>query len=153
MNKPRLNLLILLAIASAFSLPAAAAERDQPIVVSGTEIFYGVIPAPMLLTHPAGHPERTMHGGVQGDRDSYHLLVSIFDTSTRMRITNAQVQASVGGAEPALQTKPLESMSFAGVVTYGNYFTLSGPGPFRITLNIKRPDRSPLRTDFEYRHR
>jgi hypothetical protein len=138
----------------AWSLFSAAAEVRQPIVAGDIEIYYGVMPASVLLAHPSDHAERTMHGGARLSRNSYHLVVSIFDTKKRERVADAQVQASV--SEPGLvpQTKPLQTMAMAGVITYGNYFTMSGPGPFLITLDIKRQHGgAPVQTGFEHRHR
>jgi hypothetical protein len=138
----------------AWSLFSAAAEVRQPIVAGDIELFYGVMPAPVLLAHPSDHAERTMHGGARLSRNSYHLVVSIFDTKKRERIADAQVQASVSEPGLAPQTKPLQSMTMAGVITYGNYFTMSGAGPFRIMLDIKRPHGgAPVQTGFEHRHR
>ncbi|MGK2926229.1 MAG: hypothetical protein ACSLE2_11465 [Lysobacterales bacterium] len=47
----------------------------------------------------------------------------------------------------------LESMAIAGTETYGGYFKLDGAGPFRITLDIRRPGAQRVtRAEFEYRH-
>ena len=144
----------LLAIVFAWPLSGTAAEVRQPIIAGDVELFYGVMPASVLLGHPADHAERTMHGGVQVTRNTYHLVVSIFDTKKGGRITDAQVQAGISEPGLAPQTKPLETMTMAGVVTYGNYFTMSGPGPFRITIDIRRPHgRPPVQAGFEHRHR
>lgn len=141
-------------ITLAWSLFTAAAEVRQPIVAGDVELFYGVMPASVLLGHPTDHAERTMHGGVQVTRNTYHLVVSIFDTKKRGRITDAQVRASISEPGLAPQTKPLQSMTMAGVVTYGNYFTMSGPGPFRILIDIRQPHGgSPVQANFEHRHR
>lgn len=137
-----------------WSLTSTAAEVRQPIVADNLEIFYGVMPAEVLLAHPSDHTERTMHGGVPGVRNTYHLVVSLFDTQKRTRISDAQVQARVSEAGLTPQTSPLQPMLMAGVVTYGNYFTMTAPGPFRITLNITQPHGGPpVQVSFEHRHR
>ena len=135
------------------SLTSTAAEIRQPIIAGGLEIFYGVMPAEVLRAHPSDHNERTMHGGVPGARNTYHLIVSLFDTK-RVRITDAQVQARVSEAGLTPQIKPLQPMLISGVVTYGNYFNMTAPGPFRITLDITQPHGGPpVTVSFEHRHR
>lgn len=137
-----------------WSLTSAAAEIRQPIIAGDLEIFYGVMPAEVLFTYPPNHAERTMHGGVPGVRNTYHLVVSLFDTKKRVRITDAQVQARVSEAGLTPQTSPLQPMLMAGVVTYGNYFTMTAPGRFRIALNITQPHGGPpVQVSFEHRHR
>jgi hypothetical protein len=142
----------LFALAFLWSPASNAAEVRQPIVASNLEIFYGVIPAAVLLGHPAEQAERTMHGGVPS-RNAYHLVVSLFDAKTRERVTDARVQASVSEARLVPQTKPLQTMVLAGAITYGNYFSMSGPGPFRVTLDVTRPHAGPpVKVRFEYRN-
>jgi len=126
----------------------------QPIVRGNVEIFYGFIPSSVLLAHPSDHPERTMHGGVQVAPNAYHLLVSIFDARKKERITDAEVRASVSQADLKPQTKSLDAMQMAGVLTYGNFFVIRNPGPIRITLDIKQPRGVPrTHVSFEYAHR
>jgi hypothetical protein len=144
----------LFALILVWSLTGTAAEVKQSILAGNLEIFYGVMPAEVLRAHPSDHTERTMHGGVPGARNTYHLIVSVFDTQKRERIADARVQARVSEAGLTPQTKPLQSMLMAGVVTYGNYFTMTAPGPFRITLDIAQPHGgAPVQVNFEHRHR
>ncbi len=144
----------LCALIFVWSLTSTAAEVKQPIVAGDLEIFYGVIPAEILRAHPSAHTERTMHGGVPGSRNTYHLIVSLFDTKKRVRITDAQVQARVSEAGLTPQSKPLQIMLMADAITYGNYFTMTAPGPFRITLDITQPHGGPpVQVSFEHRHR
>ena len=132
---------------------ALAAETGQVARVNGIDVFYGVIPAEILRGHPADHAERKMHGGVPRGSGQHHLIVSLFDVKTGQRIENAKVSARIG--EPGLtpQRKDLESMQFAGTVTYGNFFKMSSPGPYRIEVDIRgHGDLKPTRAVFEYRH-
>lgn len=136
-----------------FTGSALAAETGQVARVNGIDVFYGVIPAEILRGHPADHAERKMHGGVPRGSGQHHLIVSLFDVKTGQRIENAKVTARTG--EPGLtpQRKDLEPMQFAGTVTYGNFFTMSSPGPYRIEVDIRRPgDLKPAQAVFEYRH-
>ena len=139
----------LLALAA---LSAPAAETAQVVRVSGIDVFYGVIPAEIIRGHPADHAERKMHGGVPRGSGQHHLIVSLFDVKTGRRIENAAVSARIG--EPGLtpQSKTLEPMQFAGTITYGNFFTMTSPGPYRIEVEVRPHDGVPTRAVFEYRH-
>ena len=141
-------LLFVLSTGSAF-----AAETGQVARVNGIDVFYGVIPAEILRGHPADHAERRMHGGVPRGSGQHHLIVSLFDVKSGQRIENAQVGARIG--EPGLtpQKKNLEPMQFAGAVTYGNFFTMTQPGPYRIQIDVLRHgDLKPTQAVFAYRH-
>jgi hypothetical protein len=37
---------------------------DQPILLNGMELFFGVIPAAILRGDPREHEEQSIHGGV-----------------------------------------------------------------------------------------
>ena len=132
---------------------AHAGEAGQTLRAGGLEIFYGVIPAEILLGHPDSHEERQMHGGVPRGRGQHHLIVSVFDAKTKKRIANATVTARVGEIGLAVQGKSLEPMQFGGTATYGNYFSMAAPGPYRIELEIRPPgDARPIKATFEYAH-
>ena len=131
---------------------ALAAETSQVARVNGIDVFYGVIPAEILSGHPSGHAERKMHGGVPRGSGQHHLIVSLFDVKTRQRIENAQVSARVGEAALTPQSKTLEPMQFAGTVTYGNFFTMTSRGPYRIEVEVRPHGGAPAQAVFEYRH-
>jgi hypothetical protein len=151
MKPSRRRLLFLLALPLLGN--AVAAERQQPLKTGGLEIFYGVIPAEMILGHPSDHDERRMHGGVPSGSGQHHLIISLFDARTRARVTDATARATVTEPGLATQQKALEPMVFAGALTYGNYFRMTGPGPYRIEVEILRPGSTiPVKTTFGYSH-
>ncbi len=131
---------------------AQPAETGQVTRVSGIDVFYGVIPAEIIRGHPAGHAETKMHGGVPRGSGQHHLIVSLFDVKTGKRIEDAQVSARI--AEPGLapQRRILEPMQFAGTVTYGNFFSMGSPGPYRIEVEVRPNGGSTAQIVFEYRH-
>ena len=147
-------LIITCAIVSlALSSPTLAENPAQPMRAGGLEIFYGVIPAEILLGHPGNHEERRMHGGAPIGRGQHHLIVSVFDAKTRERVANATVTARVGETGQAIQEKILEPMQFGGTATYGNYFKMVSPGPYRIELEIHRTDAAQReKTVVRYSH-
>ena len=134
-------------------LQASAAELGQPLRADGMELFYGVMPAAIIRGHPNEHSERKMHGGVPRGSGQHHLIVSLFNVKTSQRIEDATVTASVSEAGLTPQRKPLDTMELAGTRTYGNYFSMSGPGPYRIEVDIRRHgDAKPAKAVITYSH-
>jgi len=122
------------------------------------EIFYGVIPAEIILGYPDSRDERKMHGGMPKWGEHYHLIVTLFDGTTKERIRDAEVKASVYAARRpdnrlAGAQKRLDPMLFAGAASYGNYFNMPGPAPYRIELEIRRVGaRDHIKIPIEFRH-
>lgn len=135
-----LSLILLVGMAH----PVAAGQYKR---VDGIDVYYGVIPAAMLVEHVPEHED------TRPAADAHHLVVALFKADSGERIADAQVQARV--EEPghlAGVEKTLEPMDIAGTVTYGNYFRMSGRGPFLIRLRILLPGASPIvETTFEHR--
>lgn len=134
-------------LALAISSAGHAASYQQ--VVDGIAIYFGMVPAELVRGHPREHPESGMHGGAPVGES--HLMVALFDAKTGNRITEARIVANVTGDAGAKLEKRLEPMTVAGALTFGNYFYLSGSGPYRIDLQILLPGRStPVRARFEW---
>ena len=94
-----------------------------------------------------------MHGGTPRGRGQHHLIVSVFDGKTQKRVENAAVAARVGEIGLSVQEKRLEPMQFGGTASYGNYFRMAAPGPYRIELEIRRESGAkPVKSAFEYSH-
>ncbi len=122
--------------------PAAAAYAagDQR-TVDGYAIYLGVVAAAIVQRHhPPEHQEHRMHGGVPPGCGQRHVMVAVFDAATGARIDDAVVTATVGEAGLAPVRRRLEPMAIAGAISYGNYFTLSPPGRYRIEVHIVRPN-------------
>lgn len=153
MNTLLLRILLPAIVLLLSTLQASAAELGQPVRADGMELFYGVMPAEIIRGHPNERRERQMHGGVPRGSGQHHLIVSLFDVKTGQRIENAQVSARVGELALTPQSKNLEPMQIAGTVTYGNFFTMTSPGPYRIEVDVRRHgDLKPAQAVFEYRH-
>jgi len=132
--------------------PPPAAERSQ--VVDGIEIQYGVVPAarafPAHKQNPGG--ERA-HGGTPS-LDDHHVDVALFDAATKERIVKARVWATVRELSTAGKRKRLDAEAFNGAVSYGNYFSIKGQGPFKIVIKAEIPGReNPVEAQFDYRLR
>ena len=132
---------------------AHAVESGQHTTVQGIEIYYGILPAQVAGKHPLPHEERAMHGGVSTGKNTYHLVVALFDTAGK-RITEAEVRATVADLGLAGTRKQLEPMRIDEAMSYGGYFILTGDGPYRIALEIRLPGTAkPIEALFEYRRR
>ena len=145
---------LLIALSLTFGMARAAALNPvQPIRLDGMELFFGIIPAEIVRGHLRDHEERSMHGGVPLGKGVHHLVISVFDSKTQVRITDATLTGSVTEPGMAIQRKPLESMSFGGAVSYGNYFAMPNQGPYEIVVNVQRPGNSKTATArFKYWH-
>lgn len=130
----------------------AADDAENYKVVDGVAIYFGVMPAEMILGHPQEHPEREMHGGVPAGKHRDHLVIALFDNATGKRITDAQVTATVGEIGLAGETKKLGPMKIAGTVTYGNYFDMPNREIYRIRVQIRLPG-APRVIEAEFTHR
>ena len=127
--------LLLAGLLLAVSATVAAGGYRQ--VVSGVAVYFGLMPAELVRGHPPGHPESGMHGGVPVGEN--HLTVALFDDKTGKRIADARVTATITGPDRFKLEKKLEPMLIAGTASYGNYFNMPGPGPYRIALRIRTP--------------
>lgn len=116
---------------------ATAAVDGYRQVVDGVAVYFGMMPAELVRGHPPEHPEGQMHGGVPVGEN--HIMVALFEDRTGKRITRAEVTATITGAGNFKAEKKLEPMTIAGAATFGNYFTMPGPGPYRIAVRIRTP--------------
>ena len=133
-----------------FASSAMAEDTDLHQVVDGVAIYFGVLPAEMIRGHPKAHPESDMHGGIPTE-PRYHLTVAIFDDTSSERITNADVTVKVIGSDGSAVQKALEPMAITGKRSYGNYFSMPGGSPYRIEVQIHRPESSGIiRAIFEW---
>lgn len=125
---------IVLGVATAVPAGDTAYRR----VAGGMVVYFGILPAELVRGHLPGHPESGMHGGVPVGEN--HLTIALFDDKTGARITRARISATITGPDSFKVSKRLEPMTIAGSATYGNYFSMLGPGPYRIVLHIQTPD-------------
>lgn len=133
------------------ALPAPTDRNHK--VIGNTEIYLGIVSAAVLRDrYPKGSPESSMHGGIPTGKGYYHLNFSLFDTKTRVAITDAKVEATVREATGA-ETKVLEPVTINNVASYGNYFRMSSRNPYIIAVKITRKGTPrPIEATFDYKH-
>jgi hypothetical protein len=114
------------------------------------EVYLGLTSADALRAYPKEGVERSMHGGVPGGHDQYHLNVSLFDARSGAAITGARVEMEVAEAGMTSESKKLEPMVINNVPAYGNYFKMGPRTSYLITVRIVKPGSSrPVEAKFE----
>ncbi len=125
----------LLAALLGVALSVSAAERGYRQVVDGVAVYFGIMPAQLVRGHPPEHAEGQMHGGAPAGEN--HIMVALFEEKTGRRLDGADVSATITGPDRFKTEKNLEPMVIAGAASYGNYFYMPGPGPYRIALRFR----------------
>ncbi|MBS2132110.1 hypothetical protein KEX41_28395 (plasmid) [Burkholderia thailandensis] len=134
------------------AVAAGQGDPGQHLLIGDTDVYYGLTPSTALGAHPASHAEASMHGGVPGNRYQYHLVVALFDHVTQKRISDARVSAAIQEIGLSETRRTLEQMRTGDTISYGAYFDMSGTGPYRVKLEVRRPDRpGTVSGQFEYR--
>ena len=147
----------LLAVPLSLVAPAGAGVVDGVKTIDGLTVYLGVVPAAVTRAHPPDHTERTMHGGMArpGIHD-VHLVVAVFNQATGERLKNVMVTARIHGTNLNRWTVPLTPMTVNGALTYGGYTSLGVEQNVMISVDIKRPGRTPrtstVTAQFEYAH-
>ena len=139
--------------ALALLLTSTAGATDYYKTVDGIAVYFGVLPAELVLGHSPEHPEKKMHGGVPRGKAQHHIVVAVFDLQNGERITNVEVSARIQEAAFAPLSKKLEPMTIDKTTSFGNYFPMSGSGPYRIDVDIRKAGAlKPVTVRFDYSH-
>jgi len=113
--------------------PLATPARADPYrqTIAGTDIHLGIVQVDSL-------PAQQRKAGAPSGKGYYHLNISLFDSKTKAAISDAQIRVKV--ADPMrVETKTLEAISANNMVSFGGYFRMPGPEPYKITAQIQRP--------------
>jgi hypothetical protein len=128
----------------------AAANDPSHKSVGGMEVFLGVLPADTLRKRHAGSDaNKKIYGGIP-DGEGYFLVnVTLRDSSTKAEINNAQIEARVANMMTG-DTRKLETATYNGGVSYGNFFRMPGKDSYTVTLQIRRPGTAaPIEAKFD----
>ena len=143
---------VLLAVAVLDWNPARAASGGETKSAGGLTVYLGVVPAEIVKGPGPHSAERPMHGGSPRGRHEHHIVVAVYDTVSKVRITNATVSAKVSGLGLSGPRKTLEPMTVADTVTYGAFFDMTAD-LYTIRVTVQRPGSQPAVFDFKFDHR
>ena len=120
------------------ALPCAAAAEEAGFRknVGDYALYLAVMPAelirgPAAPDDPAASPYRP-----PAARDTHHVMVSIFDARSGLRVSGLQVKARVAALGFSGEKRDLGPISIAGATVYGNAFPMLGRGPFRVDVEF-----------------
>jgi hypothetical protein len=131
----------------------AVADSRYRQVADGVVVYLGVLPAAMIQGRDEDDPEAVMHDGIPRGRHAFHVMAAVFDAGSGVPIEDAQVRARVVPLGLVGVARPLETMRIDDTVTYGNYFTMRGEGPYVIEITIARAGAdAPVTVRFTYAH-
>jgi len=78
----------------------------------------------------------------QKDGNNYHIVITLVDSKSGKRITNAGVKASVEPLGKEEHTKDLDPMH-GELISYGNYFTMHKAVHYNVKVEIQRANKEP----------
>lgn len=132
--------------------PTTAAADPHHKLVSGIDIYFGMMPAEILRAEQAqaqksGAPRLDVPSG----RGYYHLNVALADNKSKVPVNDAQVTMRVSDGMTT-QTKALGLVAANNAVSYGNFFRFTRGTAYNITTEIRRPGvPGTAVANFEYR--
>lgn len=121
--------------------PPARSAPDDPHhkVVSGTDVYLGVIPAEAIRAAQAKAGKTgAAVAEIPSGKGYYHLNISLADNRSRVPVTDARVEVRVSDGMTH-ETKALALVAANNAVSYGNYFRFSSGNAYNITAEIRRP--------------
>ena len=128
---------LVLAFAVLAAMPVGSAETGAyrklagPFTVYLTVMPSEVIRGPLPPDIPGATPLRP-----PAARDTHHVVVSIFDSASGLRVESFKVRARVAALGFSGEKRDLEPISIAGQGAYANGFPMLGRGPFRVDVEF-----------------
>lgn len=153
LSRERLSI-IALTLAAGFALPGAAAEEPTFRQTAGVySIYLAVMPTELITGPGPAAPDSGKLFQQAAPRDTHHVMVSIFESRTGRRITEATVAARVAALGLPGEKKVLRPTAFAGSVLYTGLFPMIGRGPFRVDVEFRVPSAvQPEQVTFYFTH-
>jgi hypothetical protein len=126
-------------------------ESGQSQVVEGLRFEYGLAPAAVVGAHPGDHPEATMHGGVSGQANRYHVVLALFNAASGARVGDAEVTMGLSGpGHPGVGGPTLEPMIIEGQASYGGYVVLPKASRYDLAFYVRRPGVHPAHVKAQF---
>lgn len=144
----------LLALAAFVALPCAAAEETGfRKNVGDYSLYLAVMPAEVIKGPLPPEPAGASPNRSPAARDTHHVMVSIFDSRSGLRISGWRVEARVAALGFSGEKRDLEPLSVGGAMVYGNTFPMLGRGPFRVDVKFSaRYGPHKQQTTFYFTH-
>lgn len=145
-----------LMLVTVLAIPPAGGAADDAAgfrkEVAGFAVYLAVMPAPVLAgPAPSVEPGASPFRRVPAARDTHHVMVSLFESSSGRRVTDARVEARVAALGFSGEKKPLEPASVGGARLYVGTFPMRGRGPFRVDVEFRlRQSARPQRARFYF---
>ena len=132
---------------------SAAAGTDLEKHTDGLAIYMGVMPAQLVRGNADTSDLAKMHGKLPAASGSHHLVIAIYDERTKRQVEGAEVTANVAPLGLGPTRRKLEPMQIGSSATYGNFFPMSGSGPYTVQVTINEPGRARnTEVQFNYSH-
>jgi cytochrome c5 len=131
------------------ALPAEAPQAEDPRhkVVSGTDIYLGVMAAETIRA--ARVSAGTSRDDIPEGKDEYHVNISLADSKSHVPVTDAQVKVTVSDGL-GNESRSLGLVAANNSVSYGSYFHMSSGNVYSITAKISRPGvAAPIEAKFQ----
>jgi hypothetical protein len=132
-------LAVVLAAAALLQVPpGAAADGETYHKPAGTyTVYLTVMPAEMISgpgaePSPGASPQRAPAAS-----DMHHVMVSIFDTRSGLRMVDMEVRARVAALGFSGEKQDLPPIRLGDGIAYANSFPMLGRGPFRIDVEFR----------------
>ena len=139
----------LVAAASLCALVALPASAQSQKTVNGLVVNIGIVNAIEAEHSDAQHG---VHKGGHGS-GAQHILVSLAEEKTGVRVGDAQVSIEVKNPKGAVQKKPLIPMVTAGYPDYSEVFDFAWSGKYQLRVLIRRKaGAQPTEATFTVNH-
>ncbi|HJN23013.1 MAG TPA: hypothetical protein QF509_03740 [Rhodospirillales bacterium] len=126
-------------------VPYAAKGTNVAVsqVAGGAQPHVGFMHTRELALNTKRYPQQyNLHGidGIPVGKHKYHMAVTVFDTATNERISDARVKVMVASLPFGKPFVALPAMTAAGAVGYCGFFDMPAHDLYVIDLHIKRRD-------------
>ena len=120
------------------ALPCAAAAEEAGFRknVGDYALYLAVMPAEVIKGPLPPEPAGASLNRSPAARDTHHVMVSIFDARSGLRVSGLQVKARVAALGFSGEKRDLGPIGIAGATVYGNAFPMLGRGPFRVDVEF-----------------
>lgn len=129
---------IFTALAGLGLLTSALAADDAGFVKKAGDytVYLAIMPAelvrgPIAPEVPGASPQRA-----PAARDTHHVVISIFESRSGMRVSGFDVKARVSALGFSGEKRDLEPIRIGGAAAYANSFPMLGRGPFRVDVEF-----------------